>query len=210
METLMTAVISFAATNLDDLLILTLFFSETNHSFRWWHIVAGQYVGFIALLGISLLGFLGSLVIPREWMGFLGLAPVVIGIGKFFPRRREEVGMIPKPENPGPLSSPPSILGHFLAPKTYLVASVTFANGGDNIGIYTPLFASGDLTFLAAVISIFLLLLAAWCLFGCQLARRVNAQGTVSKYGPQVVPWVLIGLGMYIIWTNGSLRLIGL
>jgi cadmium resistance protein CadD (predicted permease) len=209
LQTLLTAAVSFAATNMDDLLILTIFFSETDHSFRWWHIVAGQYIGFIALLVISLLGFLGSLVISREWMGVLGLAPMAIGISKFFTRRKEEPRVAEKTGNSGPFYPPAFIRGNILAPRTYLVASVTFANGGDNIGIYTPLFSCGDLSFLAAVISVFLLLLAAWCFFGYQLARRVKAKGRIPEYGHRVVPWVLIGLGMYIIWTNGSLRLIG-
>ena len=47
------------------------------------HIVTGQYLGFTALLAISLLGFLGGLVVPRAWIGLLGLAPNRIGVKKF-------------------------------------------------------------------------------------------------------------------------------
>jgi cadmium resistance protein CadD (predicted permease) len=39
---------AFIATNVDDILILMLFFSQTNSSFRRQHIVVGQYLGFIA------------------------------------------------------------------------------------------------------------------------------------------------------------------
>ncbi len=39
-----------------------------------------------------------------------------------------------------------AILASVLNPQTYKVAAVTVANGGDNIGIYVPLFASSDLT----------------------------------------------------------------
>jgi cadmium resistance protein CadD (predicted permease) len=210
METLITAAVAFAATNLDDLLILALFFADTRPSFRWWHIVAGQYLGFIALVAVSLPGFLGSLVIPGEWLGFVGLAPIAIGIGKLFTRGPEEPRRFPKEGNPDSLSSPPFMLAPFIAPGTYLVASVTFANGGDNVGIYAPLFASGDLSFLVKVVGVFLLLVAAWCWLGYRLARRAGAGGRVSKYGEGLVPWVLIGLGVYILWTNGSLEFIGL
>jgi cadmium resistance protein CadD (predicted permease) len=139
LETLLTAAVSFAATNMDDLFILTVFFSETDHSFRWWHIVAGQYIGFIALLLISLRGFLGSLVIPREWMGVWGLAPMAIGISKFFTRRKKEPRMAEKTGNSDSFYPPTFIRGTFFAPRTYLVASVTFANGGDNI-VYPAVF----------------------------------------------------------------------
>jgi cadmium resistance protein CadD (predicted permease) len=39
---------AFIATNVDDILILMLFFAQTNSSFRRQHIVVGQYLGFIA------------------------------------------------------------------------------------------------------------------------------------------------------------------
>jgi len=42
--------------------------------------------------------------------------------------------------------SPANTFASLLSPQTYKVAAVTFANGGDNIGIYVPLFASSDLT----------------------------------------------------------------
>ena len=53
---LATALTAFAATNIDDIIILLLFFSQTNKNFRWWHIVIGQYLGFTAIIIFSLPG----------------------------------------------------------------------------------------------------------------------------------------------------------
>jgi cadmium resistance protein CadD (predicted permease) len=39
-----TGVIVFGATNMDDIVFLTIFFSQTPHR---WHVVLGQYLGFI-------------------------------------------------------------------------------------------------------------------------------------------------------------------
>jgi cadmium resistance protein CadD (predicted permease) len=47
-----------------------------------------------------------------------------------------------------------STLASFLSPQTYKVAAITFANGGDNIGIYVPLFASSDFTGLIVILSV--------------------------------------------------------
>jgi len=40
------------------------------------------------------------------------------------------------------------------------VIAVTIANGGDNIGIYVPLFASSDAASLGVILVVFYLLLA--------------------------------------------------
>ncbi|HEX6386837.1 MAG TPA: cadmium resistance transporter, partial [Anaerolineae bacterium] len=88
MASVITAVVTFAATNVDDILVLVMFFSQVNASFRPRHVVIGQYLGFAILVSVSLLGFLGSLVIPRPWLGLLGLAPIAIGVRKFLGRNK--------------------------------------------------------------------------------------------------------------------------
>ena len=61
MNWLVTAIItgttSFAATNIDDIVILMLFYAQVNVTFRKRHIVAGQYLGFTALIIACLPGF---------------------------------------------------------------------------------------------------------------------------------------------------------
>jgi cadmium resistance protein CadD (predicted permease) len=73
-------IVSFAATNVDDILILVMFFSQVDVSFHKLHVVLGQYMGFLVLLSVSLLGFLGTLVIPYPRIGILGLAPITLGV----------------------------------------------------------------------------------------------------------------------------------
>ena len=60
---LITGVIAFAATNLDDILFLTVFFSQ---SARKWQVVVGQYLAFTALILVSPIGLhLMICVIPN-------------------------------------------------------------------------------------------------------------------------------------------------
>jgi hypothetical protein len=61
---LITGAIAFSATNLDDILFLTFFF-QTAHK---WHVVVGQYLGFSALMLVSLIGFFGGRALPHEWI----------------------------------------------------------------------------------------------------------------------------------------------
>lgn len=207
MKTVVTAFLTFAATNIDDIFILMLFFSQTNHSFRRRHIVIGQYLGFVALVLVSLLGFLGTFAIPKAWIGFLGLLPIMIGLHKLFGRSNPDV-------EPGATNalqpSPPNILSSFLNPRTYSVAAVTFANGGDNIGIYTPLFANSGVSRLITIIGVFLTLVAVWCFLGYQLTRQQKVAELLSRYGHILVPFILIGLGVYILVENETLKQFGL
>jgi cadmium resistance protein CadD (predicted permease) len=43
-------------------------------------------------------------------------------------------------------------------------AAVTFANGGDNIGVYVPVFVAVSPGGLVAFAVVFLILVAVWCL----------------------------------------------
>jgi cadmium resistance protein CadD (predicted permease) len=73
---LVTGAIAFSATNLDDILFLTFFFSQTA---RKWQVVVGQYLGFTALMLVSLIGFFGGRALPHEWIRWLGVAPIFHG-----------------------------------------------------------------------------------------------------------------------------------
>ena len=206
LSTLITATVAFVATNIDDIFVLMMFFSQTDRAFRRRHIVIGQYIGFVTLIAVSLLGFLGSFIVPKEWIGLLGLAPIAIGIHKFVNRNSETKTS----ELLGRLSPSSSVLSSLLNPKTYGVAVVTFANGGDNIGIYTPLFASSDLLRLVVTVGVFLTLVAVWCFLGYKLTHQRTVAQVLFRYDHLVVPFVLIGLGVYIIVANETLRLLGL
>lgn len=205
-STLFTAVVTFIATNIDDIFILMVFFSSVDARFRRRHVVIGQYLGFVALVAISLPGFFGSLFIPQEWIGLLGLAPIYLGIRKWLDRQDDQ----PAAQTALPATSSPALLSSLFHPKTYGVAAVTFANGGDNLGIYTPLFASQSASQLAITLAVFLILVAVWCLLGYRLARHPGVAYAMFRYGHVLVPFVMVGLGVFIILENGTLELFGL
>lgn len=189
--------ITFAATNIDDIFVLMLFFSQTNQSFRRWHIVAGQYLGFTALVLISLLGFLVGLLAPREWIGLLGLVPIFIGVRGWLNRNKNrETELEPAPGGSNNFSAVLS------------VAVVTFANGGDNIGIYAPLFAGSDFARLAVMLAVFYVLLGAWCFVGYAVTRQPLVARVLARYGHLLVPFVLVGLGIYILLENRTFSLV--
>jgi cadmium resistance transport/sequestration family protein len=200
-----TGFTAFTATNLDDVLILLLFFSQVNAVFQKRHIVAGQYLGFAALVAISLPGFFGSFLLPRPWIGMLGIVPIAIGISRLISSDDDD--------NEASESLPPanqSWFGSFLSPQSYSVAAVTFANGGDNIGIYVPLFANSNGQSLTVILSVFFILVGVWCYTAYRLMQLPAIAESLTHYGNQLVPFVLIGLGILILIDSHTLENRGL
>jgi cadmium resistance protein CadD (predicted permease) len=109
-----TGITAFTATNLDDLVILTLLFSQVNTSFRCRHIVSGHYLGFAALVVVSLSGFFGGLFVPSHWIGLLGLVPIAMGMHRFFNPDDDDASEEFKAETE---ESNSSRLGSFFLPK---------------------------------------------------------------------------------------------
>ena len=211
-----SGVMAFIATNIDDLLLLTIFFSQVNSTFRKRHVVLGQYLGFTVLILASLPGFLGGLVISPAWIGLLGLVPIGLGINQLW--HRESTASDVQAVNEGVLSpsdssiaSPriavPGIWRSLFNPQIYAVAMTTIANGGDNIGIYVPLFASSDRNRLGITLLIFFGLIGLWCLIAQQLTRQPTITRLITRYGNTFVPIVLIGLGIFIMFESGTFNL---
>ncbi|MEG4391617.1 cadmium resistance transporter [Microcoleus sp. BROC3] len=200
---------SFAATNIDDMVLSMLFFAQVNDTFRPRHIFVGKYLGFAALIAASLPGFFGGLIVPKAWIGLLGLVPIAIGISHLVKRENEEndvqavSGEFNRESN-----SPVSKLANLFNPQTLNVAAVTVANGGDNIGIYLPLFASSDLPSLVVILAVFSVMVGVWSYAAYRLTRQRAIARILTRYTKAVVPFVLIGLGIFILIESGSYRLI--
>ena len=50
-----------------------------------------------------------------------------------------------------------------LSPQTTTIAAITLANGGDNVGVYMPMFANSSGLGLAITLAVFFSLVGAWC-----------------------------------------------
>lgn len=77
-------------------------------------------------------------------------------------------------------------------------------NGGDAIAVFIPLFAETERTGIPVMVSgyIFVALVLSYisgriCLFP-QLSKPLR------KYGPRISPFVMIGIGIYILFNAGT------
>ncbi|MBW4607595.1 MAG: cadmium resistance transporter [Hassallia sp. WJT32-NPBG1] len=204
-----TGLAAFSATNIDDLVILTLFFSQVNNTFRSRHIYIGQYLGFGVLVIASLTGFFGGLVVPSNWIGLLGLMPIATGLSRLLNKESDSVeSETVVAEKSARLHWSRFAIASFISPQTYSVAAVTIANGSDNIGIYMPLFANSTWESLLIILGIFFSLVGVWCYAAYTLTRLPAINQVITPHSNALVPFVLIALGAYIVWESGASILI--
>ena len=168
----------FAATNIDGLFLTAGLLSD--RSFRPRDVIAGTYAGIGALYAISAAGSLVSLVVPASVIALLGLVPIVIGLKQLKKRDVEAPAELRK--------------GGFVT-----VAGLNIAMGADNIGVYTPVFAASPWRDVLAYGVLFAVLIALWCYVAHRLVNHPSLGAPVRRYAPRLVPYVLIGLGLWIL-----------
>lgn len=200
-----TGFAAFTVTNLDDIVVLLLFFSQVNATFRHQHIVVGQYLGFTALVLVSLPSFFGGRLFPEAWIGLLGTVPIAIGINRLLnPQMHEDETPLLTEQSQN------SWLASLFSPQAYGVAAVTIANGGDNLSIYVPLFASSTWEDLGVILAVFFSLVAVWCYAAYRFTKIPVLAELFTRYGSYFVPFVLLGLGIFILIDSHTLENRGL
>jgi cadmium resistance protein CadD (predicted permease) len=110
----------------------------------------------------------------HEWLRLFGVAPIAIGIKKLFTNSNVHL----KGASAGAID----------------VAIVTFVNGADNIGIYTPLFAVSDARRLIVLVAVLYVLLAAWCIVGYVIHRQKTVAYSLQRWGIGPCPQFLSAL----------------
>ncbi|GAQ66761.1 cadmium resistance transporter [Streptomyces scabiei] len=188
----------FAVTNIDDILILSLFFAQgAGHRHAARRIVTGQYLGFAGILVVAAAAAFGATFLPQAAIPYLGLLPLALGLKAAWQAwESHRAGQVGDGEEtgeggPGPLE----------------VAAVTFANGGDNIGVYVPVFATAGVGGMSVYAVIFLVLVGVWCCAGRFLATRPVVARTLSRWGHVLLPLVLIAIGLLILVEGGAFGL---
>ncbi len=176
-QTIALAAVMFAATNADDLVLLGIFFAQPGCHFRT--VVIGQLAGIGSLTAISYTASMLALAVPHTWLPWIGVIPLAIGVRWL---RRN-------PDDTAPT----------VAMTWWAIAGITMANGADNLGVYIPAFAiqTGAQKVLTGVT--FGLLTLVWCGVAWSAVRHPTWGPWVSRVCRRAAPFVLIGIGLWII-----------
>ncbi|MDF2767321.1 MAG: Cadmium resistance transporter [Nitrososphaeraceae archaeon] len=189
---------AFVSTNIDDLLILMAFFATPR--FPPFQIVLGQYIGMGSLIAVSLLGLLIALVVPRNLIGFIGLFPIAIGIKELLELHKKSNDYDNKDNEEEQLSKQHLQRSKKIAYLPFLtVAAVTFS-GGEEIGIYTSLFATNnEVSQIIMLVSVVMVLTGFWCGLANYFVNHSFLADRFRHIAARLLPFVLIGLGIYIL-----------
>jgi cadmium resistance protein CadD (predicted permease) len=187
------AIVLFVSTNVDDLVVLVGFFAHPR--FRARDIVTGQYAGLAVLFTLSMAAALLSLVIPKAYLGLLGIFPILVGIRKLLELRHDRAEAAPTN----------GLIAATSHGNIASVALVTVANGGDNIGVYIPAFAVHSGSQVAIIAVVFVAMTPLLCLLAHGMVNHPRLGAPLRRYGHIFAPLVLIALGILIIHDAGSI-----
>jgi cadmium resistance protein CadD (predicted permease) len=196
LTTTLQAIGLFMATNIDDIIVLSLFFARgAGQRGTTTRILVGQYLGFAGILGAAVLVTIGAgAFLPSGAIPYFGLIPLALGLWAAWNAWRGDDD-----------DDDAKVAGKKIGVLT--VAGVTFANGGDNIGVYTPVFLSVDPLAVVAYCIVFLALVAVLVALAKFVATRPPIAEILERWEHILFPIVLIGLGIVILVTGGAFGL---
>jgi cadmium resistance protein CadD (predicted permease) len=169
-----TFTFTFTSTNIDDIFVLAGFFSDPGCPTR--SIVRGQYLGIGALVATSLICSLLVFAIPRPYVDLLGFSPILLGLVKLWTVWRS--GIDYKEAEPRRARTSGS--------KVLTMAGVTVANGGDNLGIYIPMFAVSTASDI--ILGAFAVMTRLWCGAVHYLVHHPKPGAPIRRLGPSRSP----------------------
>lgn len=191
-QIIIISIISFISTNIDDFAVLMILFARSDSLKMKMQITAGQFIGIAVITAVSMCAAAGLTLLPEKYTPLLGLIPIALAVKERIEYRaasRQAQGA------QADESSGAAPLTHGL----FSAAAVTIADGGDNLGVYIPLFTGSDKqTYIAAGI-VFFLLTALWCAASWKLADSSTVRNGIKKYGRIIVPAVYLLIGIAIL-----------
>jgi cadmium resistance protein CadD (predicted permease) len=183
-----------AATTIDDMLVLAVFFGQVKgNRAAIARIVLGEYLGFGAILAISVIGALGAAQLPRAAIPYSGLIPLSLGLRAAWLAWRQH----------GRDGGDVTDVGKASGLRVIQVALISFANGGNNVGVYVPVFAVVGMSATIDYAALLLLGVAVWCAISWCFVSRPAMARAMSRWGHLLLPVVLIGIGLEILIEGG-------
>jgi cadmium resistance protein CadD (predicted permease) len=88
------------------------------------------------------------------------------------------------------------------------IAAITFADGADNIGVFTPLFRTMSMSGSVLTTVLFLVLTGVLCAVGATLGGHRTVVALLGRVASWLVPVVFIAVGAMILVSSGILATI--
>lgn len=141
-----------------------------------------------------------SMALPEGWISLLGLVPLYLGLKQV----KSLWTAADESAEDDEIQLQEQQMARGLHSQMLGVAGVTIANGGDNLGVYIPMFAN-SLAAIPLFVAVFAVMTLLWCFLGHVLVNNQVFGHWIRRYGHKILPVVLILLGLDIL--SGALVL---
>jgi cadmium resistance protein CadD (predicted permease) len=189
----LVTITSFVFTNLDNLILGVLTLGARRR--RTLPVLLGMVSASLLVLLLSAVGVAVGLAVDAGLLGYLGIAPIGIGLYTLFyagsarPGSGQEVGV----------AEQGSAVSIWLGTSTLL-----FANSGDTLAILLPLLMESSRPAASAVAVTFLVCAVLWAILARALSRQPILVRRLQDSGERLVPWIMIAVGIYILLDTGT------
>ncbi len=183
---------AFAATNLDNLVLLAALYSRYEQRPAW--VIFGYFAGMLIVGGVSLAMGKASELMPITYLGFLGIIPILIGITALVNVFR---GITPLG------GTDERRLDSNLAVFTATLMT-QLSNGADTIVTFSILIADTVNSADHWIGLSFILMLCVFASAAYYSLRHQWLSGVLERYGHVVTPFILISVGLYVLANTAT------
>ncbi|WJI90569.1 cadmium resistance transporter [Weissella viridescens] len=195
---IVSVIVAFISSNLDDLVILTILYAEATNRKQRSTILFGQLLGIGAILVLSIACVTMLHAFNLNYLNLLGIFPLLMGMSGFYKLyKADETAKKETAYHTKVKKQVHTATGLTLG----TIMTLTISNGADNMGIYIPLFSKYSNARMWGVLGLFIIMIPIWCWIGQLISDLPVIRNFVQKYQKILVPVIYVGLGLYILFT---------
>ena len=187
------AISCFVATNLDNLLLLVVL--QGANPGRRRAVLLGYLSAVLLVILVSGIGVMIGEVLDAGLVGFLGIVPLLLGCRMLYVAWLRERD---------PEEGVDAVADHSFAGLWAGTTGLMMGNSGDSIAVLLPLLAesgrSGELT----VVISYLVCGLLWAWLAALVSGQRSLARRIERRGEKIVPWVMIGVGIYILLDTAT------
>lgn len=197
MITILTMIVTFIATGIDEMVILILLFAHAKNQNQIRQVYIGQQIGMTFIILLTLLAVYGiASFFTGKWTGIIGFLPIIIGLMELLEGDEEN-------ENEALLQK--SAIFSNLSLRVALVAIV---GGAEELAIYIPYFTSLHSQDMLLALITFVIMVPVWCAICHRLGSMNKVYQVIKRYERVIIPIVFIGIGLNVLIESDTIEAI--
>ncbi|MZR32178.1 cadmium resistance transporter [Sneathiella litorea] len=180
---------AFLSTSLDNLFLLVTLSLHSKYGAA--KVRLGYLLAIVVMIGVCLIFAQGVQQLPSQYIPYIGLVPLGLGLHELWQLIKRGIS---KAEKKPDIAS--NYSGSFLT-----VALIMFTHSWDSIAVLAPLLSDTRPGLLGWMVTSVLLAATVLTLGAQKATGHPRFRGLLELYAPKVLPFLLIGVGLYIL-TN--------